>query len=161
MSVLIAIDPGMSGGIAWQIAGGKPAATKMPETEPDIAEILDTPEIYTALVSGHEVVAYMENVPIGMAGRGAAMSKLNANAGYIRGLLCGLGIRTVLIRPTKWQQFYEFGKKGKKPDGKPDDTAWKNKLKAEAQRRFPDIKVTLDTADALLLLDYARSQPNP
>jgi hypothetical protein len=31
---------------------------------------------------------------------------------------------------------------------------WKNKLKAEAQRRFPDLKVTLKTADALLILEW-------
>jgi len=32
---------------------------------------------------------------------------------------------------------------------------WKNKLKAMAQRLFPGARVTLDTADALLLLEYA------
>lgn len=32
---------------------------------------------------------------------------------------------------------------------------WKNKLKAEAQRRFPAIKVTLDNCDALLIHSVA------
>jgi len=33
---------------------------------------------------------------------------------------------------------------------------WKNKLKAEAQRLYPDIKVTLKTADALLILEATK-----
>lgn len=37
-------------------------------------------------------------------------------------------------------------------------TAWKNKLKAEAQRLFPSIKVTLKTADALLIYEYAKKE---
>jgi hypothetical protein len=34
-------------------------------------------------------------------------------------------------------------------------TVWKNKLKAEAQRRWPDQKITLKTADAFCLLSHA------
>jgi hypothetical protein len=33
---------------------------------------------------------------------------------------------------------------------------WKNKLKAEAQRRFPLNTITLKTADAFCLLAHAR-----
>jgi hypothetical protein len=32
---------------------------------------------------------------------------------------------------------------------------WKRKLKEEAQRLFPNMDVTLKTADALLILEYA------
>ena len=32
-------------------------------------------------------------------------------------------------------------------------TEWKNKLKSEAQRRYPDQTVTLATADGLLIMD--------
>ena len=34
---------------------------------------------------------------------------------------------------------------------------WKNKLKAEAQRRFPQLNVTLKTADALLIIEWVRA----
>jgi len=34
-------------------------------------------------------------------------------------------------------------------------TQWKCKLRAQAQRLYPGIKVTLSTADALLLLEFA------
>lgn len=37
---------------------------------------------------------------------------------------------------------------------------WKNKLKAEAQRRFPHLSATLASSDALLILDYSFN-PHP
>jgi hypothetical protein len=40
--------------------------------------------------------------------------------------------------------------------GKSSKTEWKNKLKGEAQRLFPSEDVTLDTADALLILEYSK-----
>jgi hypothetical protein len=60
-----------------------------------------------------------------------------------------------MVRPAKWQQHFGLGKRS----GCASDTEWKNKLKQAAQRLYPDIKVTLDTADALLLLEYGRVQP--
>jgi len=144
---IIGIDPGASGGIAWQVGAGKPAVSKMPETEPDICELIQSIER-----AGTGFVLYIEDVPIGMPGKGAAMAKLNRNAGYIRGVVNALGIPMVLIRPAKWQAEYGVGKRS----GCKSDSEWKNKLKQVAQRMFPDIRVTLDTADALLILDYAR-----
>jgi hypothetical protein len=65
--------------------------------------------------------------------------------------LSGLYIRTELITPQKWQKKLGLGtSKGLTP------TQWKNKLKAEAQRLFPDIRVTLKTADALLILEATK-----
>ena len=84
------------------------------------------------------------------------MVKLNANSAYIRGVLWALKVQLVMVRPAKWQQFFSLGKRS----GCASDTEWKNKLKAEAQRRFPDLKVTLKTADALLICDYAWRQEN-
>jgi hypothetical protein len=143
---IIGIDPGAKGAIAWQVDGGKVAVSKMPETEPDICALLREIE------HGGLIVLYIEDVPIGMPGKGAAMAKLNRNAGYIRGVVNALGIPMVLIRPAKWQAEYGVGKRS----GCKSDSEWKNKLKQVAQRLFPDIRVTLDTADALLILDYAR-----
>lgn len=155
MKTLITIDPGASGGISVGWFNDKIAAFKMPPTEGDILNELK--EIKTVCEDERsELLAYVELVPIGMQGRGAAMAKLNSNAAFIRGCLMALGVRMILVRPTEWQSFFNLGKRS----GCNSDTEWKNKLKAEAQRRFPQIKVTLDTADALLLLEYAKSQTN-
>lgn len=155
--ITISIDPGASGAIAWHPVGGKTAVEKMPETEQDIYDLLYSIVIGTPMIDRFTTVsAYMENVPIGMPGKGAASSKLNANAGFIRGVLTALGARIILIRPAKWQKHFSLGSRS----GCASDSEWKNKLKAEAQRRYPGEKVTLDKADALLILDYAKANPN-
>jgi len=151
---IITIDVGKSGGIAWQIPGAKVAVEKMPDTERDTFELLDMIVRNEPLIDRPQrCVAFVENVPVGMAGKGAASSKLNFNAGLIRGILIGLNVRIELVRPQKWQQHFSLGKRADCAT----DTIWKNKLKAEAQRRFPGLTVTLATADALLLLEYAQN----
>ena len=55
------------------------------------------------------------------------------------------------VRPAIWQKAHPVGTKGDLTT-----TQWKNKLKARASELFPQIKVTLGNADALLLLDAAR-----
>ena len=84
-----------------------------------------------------------------------------------------LGIRLIEIAPKKWQGELGLGKSNrirvpKKGEATNDEIkaaksfnarekiAWKNKLKSEAQRRFPDLRVTLKTCDALLILEVAR-----
>jgi hypothetical protein len=57
----------------------------------------------------------------------------------------------VLVRPQEWQKTNAVGTKGKQTT-----TEWKNKLKSEAQRRFPLNTITLKTADAFCLLAHAR-----
>ena len=145
----IAIDPGKAGGIAVRYAGNKVLAFNMPETEGDIRDLfvrLYNPDSPT--------VAYVEKVGGYIGGPGApgsAMFNFGRNFGFLLGTLAGLYIRTELITPQKWQKTLGLGtSKGMRP------TEWKNKLKAEAQRLFPDIKVTLKTADALLILEATK-----
>jgi hypothetical protein len=49
--------------------------------------------------------------------------------------------------PAQWQKCCFVKKSGTRQ-------AWKNTLKGIAQKRFPNVKVTLQNADALLLLSY-------
>lgn len=150
---IIAIDPGKSGGIAIRIDVPGYETTKtvsMPDTITGLAETIDQ----TMLPGGG--VAYVEHVQ-GFAGNnrpGFHMFGLGENFGAIQGILAANEIRTVLVRPQKWQKFYGLGTRS----ACKSDNQWKNKLKAEAQRRFPQLTVTLATADALLLLDYAIRQ---
>jgi hypothetical protein len=58
-----------------------------------------------------------------------------------------------MVRPQTWQKNLGIGTSRTCAS----KTEWKNKLKALAQRKFPDAKVTLATADALLILDYAEN----
>jgi crossover junction endodeoxyribonuclease RuvC len=151
MKTLIAIDPGLSGGVAVS-RFGKVECFAMPETEGDVLEALKDIKA-AAVVEGDEVVCVLEEVS-GFAGRaqpGSAMFRFGENFGFIKGVVQALEIRLVLVRPQVWQRGFGLGT----ASACASRTTWKNKLKAEAQRRFPHLKVTLKTADALLILERA------
>lgn len=145
---MIAIDPGLSGGIAWLAADDEICACAMPATESDIKQVL-----MAACLAGTRI-ALVEDVPlvIGQRISPASVGKLHRNYGFCLGVLSALSFRIELVKPRLWQSHFQLGTK-RDTSG---TTEWKNKLKAEAQRRFPYIDVTLATADALLLLDYGR-----
>ena len=144
----VAIDPGLSGGLAYKRDGQPAQAVAMPATEGDLVNVLrDIAE------EADEVVAIVEEVGgyIGKAQPGSSAFKFGRNFGFILGVLQTLGVRVELVRPQKWQKTLSLGS----ASGCASKTEWKNKLKAVAQRLYPHLKLTLATADALLILDYA------
>ena len=145
---MVAIDPGASGGIASLTVNGMVDAVKMPETEGDVLEKLKSLRVYHNTIVVEQVGGY-----IGGAGSpGSAMFNFGRNFGFLIGVAMTLGYRIIMVRPQTWQKALSLGNsKGM------TKTEWKNKLKAEAQRRFPKLSVTLSTADALLILEYGRS----
>ena len=151
MKAIVAIDPGAGGGVA--LSGfGKVDCYPMPETEGDLLALLKNMRA-AALVEQREMVCVLEEVGgfVGRAQPGSAMFKFGAQFGFIKGVIQALGIRLVLVRPQVWQGGFGLGRAA----ACRSRTVWKNKLKAEAQRRFPHLTVTLKTADALLMLEYA------
>lgn len=167
MKLIIAIDPGASGGIAWRTGDGETRVISIPETRRDCIDLLR--EIYEKWSSN--CVAYIEKISPYIPGGGAtAMFHFGANVERMGCIIETLGIRLIEVPPKKWQQHFGLGKSDRISATKDMDKAqkkrvtahnakakgaWKNKLKAEAQRRYPGIKVTLKTCDALLILDYA------
>ena len=65
--------------------------------------------------------------------------------------LYALGVKTVKVTPQKWQKYYS-NTLGKSTGLSKNE--WKNKLKGLAQQMFPHLKVTLNTADAILIANY-------
>ena len=153
MSVIIAIDPGVSGGIAVQVFGVVDCQP-MPPTGGDLHELLRRIQV-AAANSGVVPVCYLECVGgfVGTGQPGSAMFKFGEGYGFIKGVIQTLGIRLVLVRPQVWQKVFGLGTASRCASKR----EWKNKLKAEAQRRFPELTVTLPTADALLILDWVRA----
>ena len=151
MKTILAIDPGVSGGVAIS-AFGKVECYALPETEGDRVDFIKSAKAATSMEGG-EVVCVLEKVG-GYAGKGqpgSAMFVFGENFGFLKGVIQALEIRLELVRPQEWQKGLGLGTAsacGSKPE-------WKNKLKAEAQRRFPHLRVTRETADAVLILDYA------
>jgi hypothetical protein len=136
----LCIDPGASGG--WVLDEG----SQMIWGDNDGLVDLCPPVNTTVVVE--KVPAFVGPIPA------SASFKLGYSYGWIVGLWQGRGFKVVLVTPQEWQKTMGVGtKKG----GGHTTTEWKNKLKAEAQRRFPSVeKITLKTADAFCLLSHAQ-----
>lgn len=141
---LIGIDPGANGAIVMSDETG--------EWSHDLTTIADLVD----LLKPHEGEAwevYLEDL-VKFAGRNMPSSSMATYAsswGAIQGVIQALRFRLHLVRPQAWQKELSLGtsKGGSK-------TEWKNKLKAEAQRLYPNLRITLKNADAVLILEYAK-----
>jgi len=145
---LIAIDPGVSGGIAYCGPDGEAACINMPDTE---AKIVDAIRMIVAARGNGR--SYIEDVPK-FTGRNIPSSTtavMFQNVGVIRGALIAMGIPMVSVPPKQWQKHFPVGSKSSCSGS----AEWKRKLRAQAENRFPHLNVTLKTADALLILEYA------
>lgn len=152
---IIAIDPGLSGGIVSGDLSSPAVVKNMPDTEVDVVHLLRAcTEHHQENVLVIEKLPHFVSVPGGRVS-GASMAKLHRNAGLITGAAIALGLRVVEVDPHSWQKHFRLGTK-KSAGGY---TAWKNVLKGEAQKRFPGFKVTHANADALLIWEYARNLP--
>jgi len=149
MATYCGIDPGLAGGIAI-LEGDELYTFKMPETYPDIYETLK------GLQSDFGgLKAVMERVGNGIPGQSSkATATFARHNGHLEMALYALGIQTEEVTPQKWQKFYSNQIGSSKGLTK---VAWKNKLKGLAQRLYPRTKVTLNTADAILLAHYGKS----
>ncbi len=167
--ILIAIDPGSSGGIAVRYPFGNVEAKPMPDTEGDIVNLLSdikaaypsdarfgcyiekvggfvghtTITKYTICQKCHSPVTYYEQ----QGNPGSAMFSFGSNVGLLKGIIMTLKIPLREITPQMWQKACCLGTRGS--DSKTD---WKNKIKGFVQKTYPQIKVTLKTSDALAIL---------
>ncbi len=148
MALIVAIDPGVNGGIVLLDQDGVVTVQKMPGTDIDVVSFL-----VEVSNTAKEVDCYLEEPPL-YAGKnipGSAIGKLMWNTGVLYGAAVCLGWKMHRIRPAIWQKAHTCGTKGEL-----SSTAWKNKLKARAAELFPTVDVTLWNADALLILDAAK-----
>ena len=148
---IIAIDPGAKGGLAVRFYGATNAFA-LPETDGDRLELLRDLKA-SADVEGEAVVVVLEKVSgfVGKRQPGSAMFNFGQGYGFLVGCVMALQMRLVLVTPQVWQKFFQLGKGSECAS----QSVWKNKLKAEAQRRNPTLKVTHATADALLISAWA------
>ena len=146
MKGTLAIDPGSLGGLAFISEFNTVSVYKMPETPKDLYDLLKS------FTDKYIVECHMEKV----AGRpgmgGAAMFNFGKGYGHLEMALLALEIKTTTLSPQKWQKTMMIGNASGL-----SKTEWKNKLKAKAQQLFPSVRVTLWSADALLILEYAKN----
>ncbi len=143
--LLIAIDPGASGGIAVvSTTDNRPVVMKMPETPKDIFDLFFGLNIVNGLPR-LEIKAIVEKVGMHRQGNNASAScKFARHCGHIEMALIALGIPFEEVTPQKWMKSLGVMPKEKQ--------ARKNHIKDIVQRRYPSIKATLWNADALGIL---------
>lgn len=154
----LAIDPGASGGLAWNARGIGICVAPMPDSEAGVVTLLkqilldggNHIETTQIRVSMELVTGYVAQRPDEEEERrepGNTMFKFGRGTGVIIGACLAMGVTVEEIAPRTWQKPYCIPK-GPKP-------MRKKYLKAMAQRRFPGVKVTLKTCDALLIREFA------
>jgi hypothetical protein len=149
LKVIIAIDPGsVSGGIAWQDTDGRVFADSMPE---GLSEIYSYLKGLVVMVDRECVIERVGTYVKGNAGPAAAT--FARHCGHLDAILYALSI-PVVDNPTPGQWMKAMGVP--KFTGTParQKQLRKNWIKDKVSRRFPHLKVTLSTSDALGLLAY-------
>lgn len=159
MRTLIAIDPGQSGGIAiidyhkvlnemkdhYIVQESLTTVHNMPST------IKDLHYLFSEIIG--DKVVYIEDVH-SLPNQGIASTfKFGRGFGNLEAMAISHNCRLIYVRPQVWQK--HLGLLSKKGESK---TQHKNRMKAFAQQRYPHIKVTLATADALCILEYAKEK---
>lgn len=170
--IYVGIDPGRSGGMAL-IEAGKASVTPMPETVRDIWDwfclvrlsvrarqkhitsphpITMSPYVFAVV---EKVGGYIRPSSDGLTGGGQPGSHaftFGKSYGMLLMALTATGIPYEEVTPQNWQR-----ELGLAPRSKGESkNSHKNRLKGKAQQLFPDTKVTLKTADALLLAECCR-----
>lgn len=139
--IFIGIDPGVSGAITALDENGKVVAlTKMPQT---MGELLSFLQQFT----DNDTTCYLEKVHARPGDGAASMFKFGQGFGWLQMALLAAKIKTIEVLPNTWMR--GLGIKSKKKDE--TKTAYKNRLKFVAEQLFPEQRVTLWNADALLI----------
>jgi len=157
---VIGIDPGISGGIAvWTekscgtalMPSRKRNNGKGNETDvQELARILqEQKEDYVPIVFMERVQAWMsdqEDNP----GKRFRIQRMLANYEALRTAIMMVNIPLIEVVPRTWQTYLALSVSGM------EDRDRKNMFKNAAQKYYPIVKVTLQNADALLLVQFGR-----
>jgi Holliday junction resolvasome RuvABC endonuclease subunit len=141
MKTYIGCDPGKNGGIAFLWSTGMYTAQKMPDTEKDLWDLLET---FKRDDEG-KTFALLELVHSSPQMGVKSAFTFGQGYGALRMALVAAGIAHECVRPQAWQKALGCLSGGDK-----------NKTKSRAQQLFPSVKVTHWNADALLIAEHAR-----
>lgn len=143
MTRVLAIDPGANGGLAWIDRDGIVQAERMPD---GMTAQLD--RIGSLRYDDGATTAVLEKVGFHREGNSASASaKFARHCGHLEAALYCARYSTEEVAPGVWQR--SMG-------ALPKDKAERKRAIREAmQRRYPHLKVTLATADALGIMTWA------
>lgn len=148
--IIIGVDPGKNGGIAWIDKTGKACVEKMPDTLKDLWELIEKDILHATgnLHFGNSTrncKAYLEQVSSSPQQGVVSAFTFGNGYGHLEMALTAAGIPFERVRPQVWQKAMGCLTKGDK-----------NVSKRKAQELFPNLKITHATADACLIAEYGR-----
>lgn len=165
INCVIGVDPGAAGGLSVFIPGQKVRVVKMPK---DLSELRDFFAYYS---ENYRPIVFLEKLSVrpddvatdgGKANMGKLyrIQKLMANYEHLKAIIDATGIPYVLTHPLSWQTKLRLRVRGQHEE-KADR---KRRYQEHAGQLYPEIKVTLWNADALLIMHFGRwalvNEPN-
>ena len=146
---IVAIDPGKSGGVAVVHYDNSHILSSVlyncPDSTKDMANIIRSVE-NSCIIDDKKLSIVIEHVWSFPTDARSSAFKFGTNYGMWLGILATNNITPIKVSPFKWMQEFAPLPKIKKER--------KQMLKQIAQEMFPDIRVTLNTADAILIAVY-------
>jgi crossover junction endodeoxyribonuclease RuvC len=138
---ILAIDPGESGGYVISTGDDLHVFTYVEKDAPNVVRSVHN--------TNRIAIAYLEDVHSSFQMGVASAFTFGRNVGKWEGILDALQIPTVYVSPQIWQKPYQQLKGIQGPERK-------RILKQIAKETFPNNKITLANADALLIWQYAK-----
>ena len=147
--VYVGIDPGKSGAICV-IEDDFIKAIPCPDNIQDMALVF---AMSVSVNETKKVVAYIEKVWARPTDAKGSIWKFAENYGVWKGIAGAYEIELIEVSPQKWIKYFETPKLEK--------SRRKRYLRDKARSMYPDLKkVTLKTADAILIASYAKETHN-
>ena len=145
--VCFCIDPGINGGIAAITIKSQEETTEVmrfPKNLQDAWEFL-----IDSFASGRDASIYVEHVH-SFPGQGVASTfTFGRNLGQWEGLISASGCPMNFVSPRKWMDFYNTKKRLTRKERK-------RYLRGAAEELFPNVKMTFNISDALLIANYGK-----
>lgn len=148
---IIAIDAGANGGIAIYTPNTPVRVFKMPKVE-NLHQLIEREKQEGAICFLERLTLRPDDAVGGNIGKALRVQKMLANYEHIKAVFAILHIPVVLVTPVTWQTRLQLRAKGYRQEKRER----KNMYKKVAQDWYRDIKVTLWSSDALLILTFAR-----
>ena len=147
--LFVGIDPGMNGGIVFikpEMDNDFIKAVRCPKTAHEMASILD---VGIAETNGEDVVLFIEHVWSFPGDGRVSAFRFGYNYGLWKGIAAANEVDVYNVAPRRWQGTLEIpnGLQGR------DRKRW---LKEHAESLYPNIKVTFNVSDAILIANYAK-----
>lgn len=157
INCVIGVDPGAAGGIAVFIPGANAKALRMPK---DITDLCDFFAYYR---DNYRPIVFLEKLSVrpddvtadgsrANLGKLYRIQRMMANYEHLKAVIEMSGVPYVMVHPMTWQTKLNLRTRGVHEE----KAARKRKYRGFAQASYPEIKVTLWNADALLIMHFGR-----